>query len=168
MKKSELPSSKIFTLDLLEHLLNIWRFKGEKVVFTNGCFDLIHLGHIDYLSKAADMGSKLIVGLNTDNSVSKIKGPLRPVNNEETRKTVLASFCFVDAVIMFDQPTPIDLIAFIQPDVLVKGADWKKEDIAGYDIVMAKGGTVETITYLDGYSTTALEQKILRNYQIKT
>jgi D-glycero-beta-D-manno-heptose 1-phosphate adenylyltransferase len=161
MKKNEIINSKIFSEETLKPFLNIWRFKGQRIVFTNGCFDLVHLGHLDYLSKAADMGDCLIIGVNTDQSVSKIKGPSRPVNNEETRLHLLASLFFVTGVILFDEQTPYHLIDLIQPDVLVKGADYKKEEIVGYDIVMKKGGAVETIPYLEGYSTTAIEQKII-------
>jgi len=167
MTQREIIENKIFSLDSLKPLLNVWRFKGCKIVFTNGCFDLLHLGHIDYLAKAAAMGNVMILGVNTDSSVSRIKGPGRPVNNESTRLHVLASLFFVNAVVLFDDETPYELIRAVQPDVLVKGADWKKEEIAGYDIVMQKGGRVETIEYLEGYSTTALEQKIIRNHQTK-
>jgi len=167
MKKIEVITGKIHTYQTLKPFLNVCRFKGSKIVFTNGCFDLVHLGHIDYLARAADMGNILIVGVNTDSSVSRIKGPGRPVNSETTRSHVLASLLFVNAVILFDEPTPYELIKFIEPDVLVKGADWKKEDIVGYDIVKQNGGSVETIEYLDGYSTTGLVQKILSYNQVK-
>jgi rfaE bifunctional protein nucleotidyltransferase chain/domain len=165
MKKSEIIRSKIFNPVSLKSILNVWRFKGQKIVFTNGCFDLLHLGHIDYLSKAADMGDVLLVGVNTDASVSRIKGPSRPVNNEETRISVLASLFFVTGVILFDEPTPLELIKFIKPDILVKGADWKKQEIVGYDLMMKNNGRVETIDFLDGYSTTALEKKIINFYK---
>ncbi len=167
MKKADLIAGKIFSYEQLKPLLNIWRFKGLKIVFTNGCFDLVHLGHIDYLAKAADLGDVLLIGVNTDASVSALKGPGRPVNNEQTRLHVLASLFYVNGVILFDDPTPVGLIRLIQPDVLVKGADWKKEEIPGYDIVTGRGGQVETIAYLDGYSTTALEQKILNHARHK-
>lgn len=144
--------------------LKLWRFIQKKIVFTNGCFDLLHMGHIDYLSKAADLGDVLIIGLNTDRSVSEIKGPKRPISDQHSRAHVLASLSFVSAVILFDESTPYDLIHFIQPDVLVKGADYKPEQIVGYDIVKAKGGIVQTIDYLPGYSTTAIEQKIVENH----
>jgi len=167
MKKNDIISSKIFSAETLKPLLNVWRFKGYKIVFTNGCFDLLHLGHIDYLAKAADLGDILIAGINSDASVTKIKGPSRPVNDEKTRLHVLASLFFVNGVIVFNEDTPYELIRMIQPDVLVKGADWKKEEIVGYDIVTARGGKVETIEYLPGYSTTGLEQKVIRHYQQK-
>lgn len=137
-----------------------WTAKEEKIVFTNGCFDLIHMGHIDYLAKAADLGDRLVIGLNTDASVSAIKGPHRPIKDEASRAMVMAALSFVDAVVLFGEDTPYDLIKLLQPDVLVKGADYKVEDIVGYDVLMAKGGEVKTLEYLPGYSTSALEAKI--------
>jgi len=142
-------------------LLAIWNFKGKKIVFTNGCFDLLHLGHIDYLSKAADLGDLLIVGLNTDKSVRNIKGNSRPIQDQNSRAMVLASLSFVDYVVFFDEDTPLNLIAVTQPDILVKGADYLPENIVGYDIVKTKGGDIVTINFLEGYSTTAIEKKIL-------
>ena len=140
-------------------MLAVWRFQGKKIVFTNGCFDILHLGHIDYLSKAKDEGNILIIGLNTDNSVSRIKGKTRPITDENSRAKILASLQFVDAVTLFDEETPYELISFVQPDVLVKGSDYKPEDIVGYDIVKAKNGKVVTIDF-QRYSTTAIEKKI--------
>ena len=140
--------------------LNDWQKAGCKIVFSNGCFDILHLGHIDYLARAADFGDKMVIGLNTDSSVSKIKGPTRPINDERSRAMVLAALEFVSAIILFDEPTPYELICLVQPDVLVKGADYKPEDIVGYDIVTAKGGNVYTIPFVEGYSTTKIEQRI--------
>ncbi|MFA8451343.1 MAG: D-glycero-beta-D-manno-heptose 1-phosphate adenylyltransferase [Bacteroidales bacterium] len=137
-----------------------WQDQKSKVVFTNGCFDLIHLGHIDYLAKAADLGDVLVLGLNTDASVRRLKGESRPIKDEKSRASILAAMSFVDVVVLFDEDTPYDLISLVQPDVLVKGADYKPEDIVGYDVVKAKGGKVVTIEYLPGYSTTAIEHKI--------
>lgn len=137
-----------------------WRDQGCKIVFTNGCFDILHLGHVDYLARAADFGDKMIIGLNTDASVSRIKGPTRPINDQRSRAMVLASLGFVSAITFFDEPTPYDLIKLVQPDVLIKGADYKPEEIVGYDIVTARGGSVQTIPFVDGYSTTAIEQRI--------
>ena len=165
MTKRELVDHKIYTPEQLKPLLAIWRFKGNRIVFTNGCFDLMHLGHIDYLAKAAGLGDILLVGVNTDASVSRVKGPSRPINNELSRTRILASLFFVNGVILFDEPTPYDLIKAIRPDILVKGADWNKEAIGGYDIVTGSGGKVETLPFLDGYSTTSLEQKIIRYHQ---
>lgn len=144
----------------LAFLLAYWRFRDYKIVFTNGCFDLIHLGHIDYLAKAADLGDVLVVGLNTDASTRRLKGPTRPINDERARALVLASMSFVSTVVLFDEDTPYNLIRTIQPDILVKGADYKPEEIIGYDIVTAKGGKVVTIDYLPGYSTSLIEKRI--------
>lgn len=143
-----------------EQLLAYYRFKDYKIVFTNGCFDLIHLGHIDYLAKASDLGDVLIIGLNTDASTRRLKGPTRPINNEHARAMVLASLTFIDTIVLFDEDTPYNLIKTIQPDILVKGADYNPEDIVGYDIVTAKGGKVVTIDYLPGYSTSLIEKRI--------
>lgn len=160
MNKLETIQNKIFDLDGLVLQLAIWRFQQKKIVFTNGCFDLLHLGHIDYLSKARDQGNILIVGVNTDNSVHRIKGGSRPLTNEKSRSSIIASLQFVDAVVLFDQDTPYELIKIVQPDVLVKGSDYKPEDIVGYDIVKAKDGEIVTIDFLEGYSTTLIENKI--------
>jgi rfaE bifunctional protein nucleotidyltransferase chain/domain len=164
MKRLEKIRKKIFTYSDpdFSRLLTIWQFQGKKIVFTNGCFDILHLGHIDYLSAASELGDLLIIGLNTDQSVSKIKGNNRPIQDEISRAFVLASLGFVDAVVFFGEETPYTLIETIQPDVLVKGADYKPEDIVGYDIVKNKGGEIVTIEFLEGYSTTAIEKKILR------
>lgn len=135
--------------------------QGKKIVFTNGCFDILHPGHVDYLCQARDSGDFMVLGLNTDNSVRKLnKAPNRPVNDENSRALVLAGLACVDAIVLFDEETPYQLIKFLQPDVLVKGDDYKPEQIAGYDVVMAKGGEVKTIPFLTGYSTTALINKI--------
>lgn len=151
---------KIITRADINEQLAKWKSENKKIVFTNGCFDILHLGHIDYLSKAADMGDVLIIGLNADASVSRLKGPHRPINNESSRGTILAALEFVGAVVKFDEDTPFDLIKQVQPDVLVKGADYTIEQIVGHDIVQAKGGEVRTIAYIDGYSTSAIEKKI--------
>lgn len=143
-----------------QHTLNVWRFKDEKIVFTNGCFDLMHLGHIDYLAKAADLGHRLIVGLNSDSSTSGIKGPSRPITDQLSRSHILAALFFVDAVILFDEPTPANLIKAIKPNVLVKGADYTIDQIVGSDLVLASGGEVQTIEFLPGYSTSSIESKI--------
>ncbi|MCK4360784.1 MAG: D-glycero-beta-D-manno-heptose 1-phosphate adenylyltransferase, partial [Bacteroidales bacterium] len=156
MSKLEIIKSKIFSKESLKYQLAIWRFLSKKIVFTNGCFDILHLGHIDYLSKAAEFGNVLIVGLNSDDSVRTIKGINRPINNENSRAMILASLGFVSAVILFDEDTPYNLIKFVQPDILIKGSDYKPEDIVGYDIVKAKGGEIKTIDFLPGYSTTSI------------
>jgi len=163
MKRLEIIRKKIFNYSDSEfsRLLAIWKFQGKKIVFTNGCFDILHLGHIDYLAAASELGDLLIIGLNTDDSVHKIKGNNRPLQDEVSRAFVLASLGFVDAVVFFGEDTPYNLIQRIQPDVLVKGADYKPEEIVGYDIVKNKGGEIITIEFLEGYSTTAIEKKIL-------
>jgi len=160
MNNRERIHTKILNRDILENLLAIWRFKSQKIVFTNGCFDLLHLGHIDYLSKAKDLGDVLIIGINTDDSVRRLKGDTRPITNEKSRATIIASLQFVTAVVLFDEDTPYNLIQQVQPDVLVKGSDYKPEDIVGYDIVKAKGGEIVTIDFLEGYATSAIEKKI--------
>ncbi len=161
MKHQQLIASKVCqNKTALEHKLKEWQQSGQKVVFTNGCFDLLHRGHVDYLAKAADLGDKLIIGVNTDASVSKLKGPQRPIQDEQSRLQILASLGFVDAVILFEEDTPYELIKVVQPDVLVKGSDYEPEQIVGYDIVTHKGGTVKTIDFLPGYSTSLIEKKI--------
>ena len=162
MSKLPLIRKKIFTYTDADYrrMLSIWQFQGKKIVFTNGCFDILHLGHIDYLSKAKDLGDLLVIGLNTDASVSRLKGENRPIQDEVSRAMVLASLGFVDAVVFFGEDTPYNLIKTTQPDILVKGADYKPEDIVGYDIVTKKGGKVVTISFLPGYSTSAIESKI--------
>lgn len=149
-----------YTAKDAERTLSLWRFKNDKIVFTNGCFDILHKGHIEYLIKAASLGTKLVIGLNTDASVKRLKGDSRPVNDEKARALLLASLIFVDEVILFDTDTPRDLIDFIQPDVLVKGGDYKTEEIVGYDIVKAKGGEVITLDFIEGYSTTSTIEKM--------
>lgn len=142
------------------HKIAVWNDGGEKIVFTNGVFDLLHRGHVDYLAKARDLGDRLIIGVNTDASVSELKGPHRPIQDEYSRMLILASFEFVDAVILFGDQTPYELIKMVQPDILVKGSDYKAEHIVGYDIVMAKGGFVKTIDFIPGFSTSLIEKKI--------
>jgi rfaE bifunctional protein nucleotidyltransferase chain/domain len=154
--------SKIVEIDKLMDFVTKWKSNGEKIVFTNGCFDIIHQGHIDYLSKAADQGNHLIIGVNTDRSVSAIKGKNRPIQDEYSRLMILAAMEFVDAVILFDEDTPINLISKVIPDVLVKGSDYKAEDIVGYDVVVGNGGNVVTLDFLEGFSTSGIEQKILK------
>ena len=134
---------------------------GEvSIVFTNGCFDILHLGHLDYLFKAAKLGDKLIVGLNSDASISSIKGDNRPILDEKSRGSIIASLLCVDAVILFEEETPQKLIEFIQPNILVKGADYQINNIVGSDFVLSKGGKVQTIPFLEGYSSTAIINKV--------
>lgn len=156
MKQLEIINRKIHTVNSIQPLISIWRFKGDKIVFSNGCFDILHKGHVDYLAQAADLGQRLIIGLNSDRSVKEIKGQNRPLQNEESRQTIIAGLHFVDAVIIFDEPTPYELISAIQPDYLVKGKDYKAEDVVGYDIVKNRGGDVITIELTPGYSTSSI------------
>lgn len=161
MTALESVQAKIVTKETIAFYMNHAHFFGKKVVFTNGVFDLMHLGHVDYLSKAKDCGNILVVGMNSDASVKMLnKGDTRPLQDQTSRSTVLASLHFVDYVVIFDEETPYELIKALQPDVLVKGADYKVEQIAGHDIVLAKGGEVKLIELVQGYSTTAIEKKI--------
>ncbi|WP_205504249.1 D-glycero-beta-D-manno-heptose 1-phosphate adenylyltransferase [Rufibacter psychrotolerans] len=158
-----LPSQeKIVTLPQLLAKVAEWRAQGQKVVFTNGCFDIVHVGHVDYLERARLLGDRLVVGLNTDQSVSRLKGPSRPLQDEMSRTRVMASFWFTDAVVLFDQETPYELIKAVAPDVLVKGDDYSIETIVGHDIVLAKGGAVKTIPLVKGYSTSQVVAKVLK------
>jgi rfaE bifunctional protein nucleotidyltransferase chain/domain len=143
----------------ISNSLNYWRFKDKKIVFTNGCFDIIHRGHIEYLSKAADLGDILVIGLNTDSSVKKLKGENRPVQDQYSRALILASLAFVHLVVFFDEDTPYNLIKLVQPDILVKGGDYKIEEIVGYDIVKKRNGKVVTIDFVEGFSTTNILNK---------
>ncbi len=160
MKNLNIINKKILDRKTLSAILAVWKFKQKKVVFTNGCFDILHLGHIDYLSKAKDLGDVLVIGLNTDLSVQRLKGKNRPVVNEGARAMLLASLLFVDAVVLFDEDTPYEFIKTVQPNILVKGSDYKEEDIVGYDIVKSNGGSIRTIDFLEGYSTTSIIEKL--------
>ncbi|MBO2008502.1 D-glycero-beta-D-manno-heptose 1-phosphate adenylyltransferase [Hymenobacter negativus] len=151
---------KILTREQLPATLDGWRAAGRKVVFTNGCFDLLHLGHVDYLEQARHLGDALVVGLNTDASVSCLK-PGRPIQDEAARARILASLAFVDAVVLFGEPTPLELIELVQPDVLVKGDDYSIEAIVGHEVVLAHGGTVRTVALVPGYSTSRIVARIL-------
>ena len=153
-------TDKIFSLPQLQELVSTWRSQGQKIVFTNGCFDLLHLGHVDYLEKARQLGDKLVLGLNTDASISRIKGPSRPLQDEVSRARIMASLLFVDAVVLFDQNTPLELIEAVQPDILVKGDDYTVENIVGHEVVLARGGEVKTVPLVKGYSTTNIVKRI--------
>jgi rfaE bifunctional protein nucleotidyltransferase chain/domain len=157
---------KILAGDNLQRMLAFWQFKNKKIVFSNGCFDILHRGHIDYLANASDLGDVLIIGVNTDASVHRLKGTTRPINDEFARTLLLASLKFVSAVVLFDEDTPYELISKIQPDVLVKGDDYKPEDIVGYDIVKAKGGDIITIPLVEGYSTSSVEKRIIELHKL--
>ena len=153
-----MTADKILTPKQLLSTLATWRAAGEKVVFTNGCFDLLHLGHVDYLEKARALGQRLVVGLNTDASVSVLK-PGRPLQDETSRARILAALAFVDAVVLFGDPTPLRLIEAVQPDVLVKGDDYTVDGIVGHETVLKKGGQVLTVPLVAGYSTSAILAK---------
>ena len=154
-------NSKIFPdFKSFENTLKTWKSNHEKIVFTNGCFDIVHHGHVDSLIKSAEMGTKLIVGLNADKSVEILKGRNRPILNVESRAIVLAAFSFVDAVIIFTEETPANLIAQIFPDVLVKGNQYKIHEIAGSDTVLSYGGKVITLELVPGISTSDIIDKI--------
>lgn len=153
--------SKIFeNFKAFETLLGDWKNDKEKIVFTNGCFDIIHHGHVDSLIKASEMGTKLVVGLNSNQSVERLKGKGRPILDEKARATVLSSFSFVDAVVIFPEETPAMLIVHIVPDVLVKGNQYKIHEIAGHDTVLENGGTVEQLELVPGISTSEIIKKI--------
>ena len=152
---------KIVDIEATKKQITEWQNAGDKVVFTNGCFDILHVGHVDYLEKARNLGQKLVLGLNTDASVSRIKGPLRPVCNEFSRSRVIASLAFVDLVVFFDEETPLELISSLKPNILVKGDDYTIENIVGADIVIANGGEVKTIPLVVGYSTSKVIKNIL-------
>lgn len=153
---------KVASQDQALKNLKAWREKNKKIVFTNGCFDIIHPGHIDYLSQARDLGDILVLGLNTDQSVRRLnKGSNRPINDERTRAYVLAGLACVDLIVFFDEETPYNLIKLLQPNVLVKGNDYEVEKIIGFDILKENGGEVITIPFLEGYSTSSLIKKII-------
>lgn len=155
--------SKIQSWETIQSSVLQWKSTGEKIVFTNGCFDILHFGHIHYLAEASDLGDRLVIGLNSAASVKRLKGKHRPINDEATRQHLLAALEFVDAVVVFEEDTPLELIKVILPDVIVKGGDWKPEQIVGSDIVLKNGGEVKSLTFKEGYSTTSIEEKI-RNY----
>jgi D-glycero-beta-D-manno-heptose 1-phosphate adenylyltransferase len=152
--------SKTGNENVLMQKLLLWRFHNDKIVFTNGCFDLLHAGHVQYLAQARSLGNRLVLGLNSDASVRQLKGNHRPINDEKTRSFVLAALEIIDFVVVFDEETPIDLIQKIQPDVLVKGGDYTIDSIVGAAHVLENGGEVKVLSFLEGYSTTNIEQKI--------
>ena len=160
---------KIVSADNISRTLNLERFLNKKIVFTNGCFDILHRGHVEYLSKARDLGNVLVLGLNTDTSVKRQnKSPERPINNQDTRAIILAGLECVDYIVLFDEDTPFELIQLVQPDVLVKGGDYdanesdpkSKKYIVGSDIVKARKGQIVTIDLTEGFSTTGLIDKL--------
>jgi len=151
---------KIMSRSQLREQVKAWQNAGEKVVFTNGCFDLLHIGHVDYLEKAASLGDRLVVALNTDRSVQKLKGLQRPIVPEQPRLRVMAALGFVDAACLFDEETPLELIIQLMPNVLVKGGDYTLSTIVGAKEVMANGGEVRTIELVAGFSTSNIVAKI--------
>jgi len=160
MNQPQIIPQKIYDLPGLQHQVRRWRLLGKTIAFTNGCFDILHQGHISSLSDAAREADILIVGLNSDASTRRLKGPERPINNEQARATLLASLLMVDAVILFEEDTPLSLIVSIAPDVLVKGGDYTLEQIVGAKEVMAAGGRVVINPIVPGFSTTGLIDKI--------
>ena len=160
MHKLQWIKHKIYSREALVRECNVWRATQKKLVFTNGCFDILHHGHLDLLARAADMGNILILGLNTDRSVQALKGPERPVTNENDRAFQAASLLCVDAVCLFDEQTPEELIRLVRPDVLVKGGDYTIENIVGADFVLLNGGKVEIVPFVPGYSTTTIIDRI--------
>jgi len=151
---------KIKTLPELVRILKRFKARNKKIVFTNGCFDILHPGHVNYLAKARSKGDMLVVGLNSDSSVKKLKGRNRPIVAGRDRAKVLSALASVDFVVIFSSPTPFTLIKAIRPDVLVKGGDWKIKDIVGADFVRSYGGRVKSLPYIKGFSTKALIRKI--------
>lgn len=158
----EYIQQKILAGEALQQQLAVWKFRGEKIVFTNGCFDLLHYGHLAYLMEARSLGRRLVVGLNSDASVQRLKGAHRPIKDQQSRLWLMASLAYVDAVVIFEEDTPELLIRSVTPDVLVKGGDYEIEQIVGADFVVEQGGEVRVLPFVPGYSTTALEEKIRR------
>jgi len=155
-----LSRNKIVSIEKAVNLVKDWKKHGKKVVFSNGCFDILHAGHVEYLEKAKILGDYLVIGLNTDDSVRRIKGPLRPIVNENHRSTLLSSLACIDLVVFFNEDTPYELIRTLLPDILVKGKDYDISNIVGADIVLQHGGRVETIELTEGLSTTSIIKKI--------
>tara|TARA_B100001778_G_C18581648_1_gene627719 strand:+ start:778 stop:1278 length:501 start_codon:yes stop_codon:yes gene_type:complete len=157
LKKIE---KKIQTLEQGKSTVQDWISNNETIVFTNGCFDILHLGHLDYLLKAKDLGSKLIVGVNSSSSVQKLKGPSRPINSTQSRSKLLAGFECIDLIVVFNEDTPLNLIQSLKPNILVKGGDYTFETIVGAEEVTSYGGHVKIIPFLPGYSTSKIVTKI--------
>lgn len=153
-------AAKVLDWPKAQQLCSAWKNAGQTVVFTNGCFDILHYGHLHYLAQARDLGDRLIVGMNAASSVRRLKGPHRPINDEITRTMLMASLAFVDAVVLFEEDTPLALIELLVPDILVKGGDWRPDQIVGSEVVLEHGGEVLSLPFIEGYSTTAIEEKI--------
>ncbi len=160
-------SAKIWDQNIISEKVSELKQAGKTIVFTNGCFDILHAGHVQYLEEASELGNFLIVALNTDESVQRLdKSPARPLQNEYSRSHVMASLGFVGAVVLFNEDTPKEIIELITPNVLVKGADYTIDNIVGADWVLKHGGSVKTIEFLPGYSTSAIERKIIQTHQL--
>lgn len=151
--------SRVLNSDTLLKAVDQYHAENKKIIFTNGCFDLLHIGHVTYLEEAKKLGDVLIVGVNTDDSVKKLKGSTRPIQNEKDRAEILAALKAVDHTVLFSEETPLKLIQSIKPDILVKGGDWKIEQIVGSEFVLSYGGSVKSLNFVDGKSTTALIKK---------
>ncbi|MBD1363064.1 D-glycero-beta-D-manno-heptose 1-phosphate adenylyltransferase [Mucilaginibacter sp. ZT4R22] len=156
----EYIQNKIYHSSDISPTIKSWKSGNKTIVFTNGVFDILHIGHITYLAEAFELGDKLVIGLNADASVKRLKGENRPINNQDNRAKLLAALFFVDAVVVFDEDTPKELITIILPDVLVKGADYSIENIVGASEVLANGGSVKTIDFVNGHSSTSLIEKM--------
>ena len=160
MKHLNSIQNKIYTLSDLKTRIEQWKSAKEKIVFTNGCFDILHKGHLEVLAKTADLGNRLIIGLNSDSSIKNLKGGNRPIVDENSRAILLAALSFVDAVVLFSEQTPLNLIAEIKPDILAKGGDYKITEIVGHEVVQQNGGEVITIPLIEGCSSTNIIDKI--------
>lgn len=154
------PDSKLLNRANVVEVISSWKQQGLRIVFTNGCFDILHEGHVRYLNEASRLGDRLLIGLNADASVTRLKGPERPINPQESRAYVLAGLECVDAVILFDEDTPLQLIQLLEPEVLVKGGDWEVQQIVGSEFVIQKGGQVFSLPFYNGFSTSSIEAKI--------
>lgn len=152
-------SDRVLSSNTLEQTVQEYKKQNKKIVFTNGCFDLLHIGHVTYLEEAKKLGDILVVGINTDESVKKLKGPNHPIQNENDRCAILAALKSVDHTVLFGEETPLNLIKAVKPDVLVKGGDWKVEQIVGSDFVMSYGGQVKSLNFVNGKSTTSIIEK---------
>lgn len=156
---------KIVSMNVAQSMVNQWQKQGDKVVFTNGCFDILHAGHVHYLEEARCLGNKLVIGLNTDQSIQRLdKSPARPIQSQDSRAMVLAALDSVSLVVLFDEDTPKELIETLNPNILVKGADYQIDQIVGGSHVIASGGEVKTLEFLPGFSTSKIEQKILKSH----
>ncbi len=160
MSHLEKINDKIISLQALKSRVKNWKSSNEKIIFTNGCFDILHKGHLEVLAKTADLGNRLIIGLNSDSSIKNLKGGNRPIVDENSRAILLAALSFVDAVVLFSEQTPLNLIAEIKPDILAKGGDYKITEIVGHEVVQQNGGEVITIPLTEGFSSTNIIDKI--------